>query len=218
MTNKECELREFALDVLWQLAKTTNGQIADMCHDLLRLTLADTASTDEIKIDPDRPVLSSSPADLNTDISGCLSLSEVSSLTGIYKQWLCNWATRHPDSVKRKGFQRWWPKEAVEAVKYDYFHHPSIPKKELKERVSAEAEAGVAEDGDKSGDEKECGGAGGKTLLDEPFKYILSGRKGRYKGGTWRDAVKYTGLSLRQLEVVCFYKEIINGWLVITEG
>jgi hypothetical protein len=219
-TEKKSELQDFALKVLYHLAEKENKSIADTCYELLKKSRA---------ISEPVPVAEQKPRQATDDeIDSCLTLAEVAAQTRIYKQWLCNWATRHADQMKMKGKIRLWPAEAVQAAKDEYYgvsSRQAVSETKGPGKTPAEAEDGMGEDKHAGGDDGEHRNAGGQTdkgngeqvfCNGEPV--YLSGRMGVKRFVTWTEAMRCTGLSKRQLEAVINRKEVISGWVRIYPG
>ena len=161
-TEKKSELRDFALKVLYHLAEKENKSIADTCYELLKKSRAIQEPVPVVE-----PETKTEPRQAtDKEIDSCLTLAEVAEQTRIYKQWLCNWATRHADRMKMKGKIRLWPADAVQTAKDEYYgvsSRQAASKTKSSGKTSAEAEAGMGEDKHTGGDDGEHRVTGGQT-------------------------------------------------------
>lgn len=221
------ELGKFALDTLWRLAKTQNEEIALSCYCLLRKAYIYPATEAETEAEPEAKTEPKAEPRQATDeeIDSYLTLAEVAKQTRIYKQWLCNWATRHAKRMKMKGSVRLWSADAVQMAKDEYYgvsSRQATAKTKKPGKTSAETEAGMGEDKHTGGDDGKHRDACGqidkgneKLILCNGEPVYLSGAHGCKKVLTWSEAMRCTGLTIRQLDAVINLKEVIKGWIRI---
>lgn len=175
------ELGKFALDTLWRLAKAQNEEIALSCYCLLRKAYIYPAIEAETEAEPEAKTEPRQATD--EEIDSCLTLAEVAEQTRIYKQWLCNWATRHADQMKMKSKIRLWPAEAVQMAKDEYYgvsSRQAIAETKSPGKTFAETKAGMGEDKHTGSDDGEHRGTGGQTdKMPDGFPVCLSRPKKR---------------------------------------
>lgn len=214
-TKEKSELRDFALKVLYHLAEKENKSIADTCYELLKKSRAIQEpvpiAEPETRTEPRQAT--------DEEIDSCLTLAEVAEQTRIYKQWLCNWATRHADRMKMKGKKRLWPADAVQTAKDEYYgvsSRQAASETKGPGKTPAETETRMGEDKHAGGDDAEHRNTGGQTdKVPDGFPVCLSGPKGRVTCYTLEEAMACTGLTRRQVEAIVYRNYIINRWLRI---
>ncbi|MBO5864034.1 MAG: hypothetical protein J6Q59_07185 [Paludibacteraceae bacterium] len=158
--NENKKLYRFALDVLLYLAEKQNEHAARSCYDLLHKALTEMESMGELT--GSMLTLACMEPVTSDDLANCLTLQEVVAETKIKKQWLCNWASRNPEHMVRKGKIRLWKPETVEMARDAYWGRPSRQETKTGESGTPafETEKSVGESEHAGGDDGEHRDAG----------------------------------------------------------